>query len=174
LNERVVGLKYFNVFGPNEDHKGDMRSIVNKAFGQIRESGSVKLFKSYRPEFADGEQRRDFIYVKDAVEMTLFVAQSDLTGIVNVGSGTAQTWLDLVRPIFSALSLPEQIEFIEMPETLRAKYQYSTKARIERLRAGGYHAPLTPLADAVRDYVSNYLVPARTLDPAQQEALSIR
>ncbi len=174
LNDRIVGLKYFNVFGPNEDHKGDMRSVVNKAYGQIRESGSVKLFKSYRPEFADGEQRRDFIYVKDAVEMTLHVAQSDLAGIVNIGSGKAQTWLELVRPIFSALSLPERIEFIDMPETLRAKYQYSTKARTERLRAGGYHGPLTPLADAVHDYVSNYLVPARTLDPAQQEALSVR
>ncbi len=174
LSERIVGLKYFNVFGPNEDHKGDMRSVVNKAYGQIRESGSVKLFKSYRPEFADGEQRRDFIYVKDAVDMTLHVAQSDLTGIVNIGSGQAQTWLDLVRPIFSALALPERIEFIEMSETLRPKYQYSTKASIERLRASGYSAPLTPLADAVHDYVSNYLVPDRALDPTQQETLSIR
>jgi ADP-L-glycero-D-manno-heptose 6-epimerase len=174
LSETIVGLKYFNVFGPNEDHKGDMRSIVHKAYGQIRESGSVKLFKSYRPEFADGEQRRDFIYVKDAVEMTLHVAQTDLSGIVNIGSGRAQTWLELVRPIFAALSLPEKIDFIEMPETLRAKYQYSTQARTERLRSSGYAAPITPLADAVTDYVCNYLVPARVLDPAQQEALTIR
>jgi ADP-L-glycero-D-manno-heptose 6-epimerase len=174
ISDTIVGLKYFNVFGPNEDHKGDMRSVVCKAYEQIRAGGGVKLFKSYRPEFRDGEQRRDFIYVKDAVEMTLAVAQSDVTGLVNIGSGQAQTWLDLVRPIFKALGLDDRIEFIEMPELLRPKYQYSTQARIERLRACGYAAPITPLADAVGDYVSNYLVPARVLDPAQEEALSVR
>ncbi|HTU70127.1 MAG TPA: ADP-glyceromanno-heptose 6-epimerase [Candidatus Baltobacteraceae bacterium] len=174
MSAKIVGLKYFNVFGPNEDHKGEMRSIVHKAYEQIRASGSVKLFKSYRPEFADGEQRRDFIYVKDAVEMTIHVAASSLTGLVNIGSGRAQTWLELVRPIFAALGVPERITFIEMPEQLRAKYQYSTQAIIERLRSSGYAAPLTPLAEAVQDYVTNYLVPARVLDPAQQEALSIR
>jgi ADP-L-glycero-D-manno-heptose 6-epimerase len=174
MSEHIVGLKYFNVFGPNEDHKGDMRSIVCKAYEQIRTGGGIKLFKSYRPEFRDGEQRRDFIYVKDAVEMTLAVAQSDADGLVNIGSGNAQTWLDLVRPIFKALGLPERIEFIEMPELLRPKYQYFTQARIDRLRACGYTAPITPLADAVSDYVSNYLVPARVLDPAHQEALSVR
>jgi ADP-L-glycero-D-manno-heptose 6-epimerase len=172
LDERIAGLKYFNVFGPNEDHKGDMRSIVYKAYEQIRASGTVKLFKSYRPEFRDGEQLRDFIYVKDAVEMTLHVAQSKLNRLVNIGSGLAQTWVELVRPIFGALSLPERIEFVEMPETLRPKYQYSTQARVERLRASGYDAATTPLADAVRDYVINYLTPARVLDPAQQAALS--
>jgi ADP-L-glycero-D-manno-heptose 6-epimerase len=174
MSDRIVGLKYFNVFGPNEDHKGDMRSIVCKAFEQIRAGGGVKLFKSYRPEFRDGEQRRDFIYVKDAVEMTLAVAHSDADGLVNIGSGNAQTWLDIVRPIFKALELPERIEFIEMPELLRPKYQYFTQARIDRLRGCGYTAPITPLADAVSDYVSNYLVPARVLDPAQQEALSVK
>ena len=174
MSDRVVGLKYFNVFGPNEDHKGDMRSIVCKAYEQIRAQGSVKLFKSYRPEFRDGEQRRDFIYVKDAVEMTLAVAQSEAAGLVNIGSGQAQTWLDLVRPIFGALDVPERIEFIEMPELLRPKYQYSTQAQIDRLRACGYTAPITPLADAVDDYVSNYLVPARVLDPTREEALSVR
>jgi len=174
MNERIVGLKYFNVFGPNEDHKGDMRSVVCKAFEQIRAGGSVKLFKSYRPEFRDGEQRRDFIYVKDAVEMTIAVAQSATGGLVNIGSGLAQTWLDLVRPIFAALKLPERIEFIEMPELLRMKYQYSTQAQIDRLRASGYTAPITPLADAVQDYVSQYLEPGRVLDPAQAEALTVR
>ncbi len=174
ISDRIVGLKYFNVFGPNEEHKGDMRSVVCKAYEQISAGGSVKLFKSYRREFRDGEQRRDFVYVKDAVEMTLAVAQSDATGLINIGAGQAQTWLDLVRPIFKALGLPERIEFIEMPELLRPKYQYSTQARIDRLRASGYTAPITPLADAVGDYVSNYLVPARVLDPAQQEALSVR
>jgi ADP-L-glycero-D-manno-heptose 6-epimerase len=174
MSDRIVGLKYFNVFGPNEDHKGDMRSVVCKAYEQIRAGGGVKLFKSYRPEFRDGEQRRDFIYVKDAVDMTLAVAQSDASGLVNVGSGLAQTWLDLVRPIFAALGLPERIEFIDMPELLRPKYQYSTQARIDRLRACGYAAPVSTLADAVRDYVTHYLEPGRVLDPAQHEALSLR
>lgn len=163
--DRCCGIKYFNVFGPNEDHKGEMRSVVLKAYEQIRETGSVRLFKSYRPEFADGEQRRDFVYVKDAAEMTLHLAQSTTSGIVNVGSGRAQTWLELVRPIFAALRVPEQIEFIEMPEQLRGKYQYSTCAQIERLRSSGYDRPIAPLAQAVTDYVTQYLVPGRCLDP---------
>ncbi len=164
MRERIAGVKYFNVFGPNEDHKGDMRSIVFKAFHQIRETGSVRLFKSYRPEFRDGEQQRDFIYVKDAVDMTIHIAQSELTGLVNVGSGIAHTWLDLVRPIFAALGVPERIEFIEMPESMRAKYQYSTRAQIERLRASGYDRPIPALTDTVTDYVKNYLIPERVLD----------
>ncbi len=166
LAQRCIGIKYFNVFGPNEGHKGEMRSVVLKAYEQIRSTGSVKLFKSYRPEFADGEQRRDFIYVKDAADITLHLAQSAATGLVNAGSGRAQTWLDLVRPIFAALSVPERIEFIEMPEQLRGKYQYSTCASVERLRASGYGRPPTPLSSAVRDYVARYLVPGRSLDPA--------
>ncbi len=166
LDRSVCGVKYFNVFGPNEDHKGDMRSVVCKAYEQIRDSGSVKLFKSYRPEFRDGEQRRDFIYVKDAADMTLHLAESGATGLFNVGAGRAQTWLDLVRPIFPALGVPERIEFVDMPERLRGKYQYSTCARSDRVRATGYEAPLTPLGDAVADYVTNYLVPGRSLDPA--------
>jgi ADP-L-glycero-D-manno-heptose 6-epimerase len=164
LSQRICGLKYFNVFGPNEDHKGDMRSVVHKAYEQIREGGSVRLFKSYRPEYRDGEQRRDFIYVKDAVAMTLHLAESDAVGLYNVGTGSAQTWLELVRPIFHALELPERIEFVEMPNELRGKYQYYTCARVERLRATGYDRPNTPLADAVTDYVTNYLIPKRTLE----------
>jgi ADP-L-glycero-D-manno-heptose 6-epimerase len=166
LAERIVGLKYFNVFGPNEDHKGDMRSIVYKAFHQISQSGSVRLFKSYRPEFNDGCQQRDFIYVKDVVEMTLHVASSPLNGLVNIGSGEAHTWLELVRPIFAALNVPERIEFIDMPEALRAKYQYSTCADTTTLQSSGYTRPLTPLADAVTDYVKNYLLTGALLDPA--------
>lgn len=166
LAQRCCGIKYFNVFGPNEDHKGDMRSVVLKAYEQIVQSGSVKLFKSYRPEFADGEQRRDFIYVKDAAEMTVHLAERGATGLVNVGSGVAQTWLALVRPIFATLGAPERIEFVDMPERLRGKYQYSTCARIERLRASGYDRPLTPLSEAVANYVREYLVPGRSLDPA--------
>lgn len=164
LDRSICGLKYFNVFGPNEDHKGEMRSIVHKAYEQIRASGSVRLFKSYRPEYRDGEQQRDFIYVKDAVEMTLHLAESGASGLFNVGSGTAHTWLELVRPIFHALELPERIEFIEMPPVLRDKYQYHTCARMNRLYATGYAQPITPLADAVTDYVTNYLQPHRPLE----------
>lgn len=164
LDVQTCGIKYFNVFGPNEDHKGEMRSIVQKAYEQIRESGSVRLFKSHRPEYRDGEQQRDFIYVKDAVEMTLHLAQAGATGLFNVGSGTPHTWLELVGPIFRALELPERIEFVEMPQHLRGKYQYYTCARIERLRATGYDRPITPLADAVTDYVTNYLLPQRPLE----------
>jgi ADP-L-glycero-D-manno-heptose 6-epimerase len=170
LLEHIAGLKYFNVFGPNEHHKGEMRSLVDKAFYQIRETGAIRLFKSHRSEFKDGEQQRDFIYVKDAVAMTLHVAQRHANGIFNVGSGIAHTWLDLVRPIFRAMDVPERIEFIDMPQTLRDKYQYCTCATIDRLRASGYDAPVTPLSDAVDDYVRNYLIPGRRLDPAQTPA----
>ena len=162
--DRIVGLKYFNVFGPNEDHKGDMRSVVNKAFGQIVETGRVRLFKSHRPEFADGEQRRDFLYVKDAVEMTLdLVAEPGANGLFNIGSGKSHTWRELVTAVFGALGRPVDIEFIEMPAELRAKYQYATEASIERLHEAGYRRPITPLADAVRDYVTQYLVPGKHL-----------
>ncbi|MFZ0033324.1 MAG: ADP-glyceromanno-heptose 6-epimerase [Candidatus Cybelea sp.] len=164
LDQKTCGLKYFNVFGPNEDHKGEMRSIVQKAYDQIRERGNVRLFKSYRPEYRDGEQQRDFIYVKDAVEMTLHLAESGATGLFNIGAGTPHTWLELVRPIFLALELPESIEFVEMPPQLRGKYQYYTCARMARLYATGYDRPITPLADAVTDYVTNYLVPQRPLE----------
>ncbi len=164
LDQRICGLKYFNVFGPNEDHKAEMRSVVHKAFEQIRESGSVRLFKSHRPEYRDGEQQRDFIYVKDAAEMTFHLAECGATGLYNVGTGTAQTWLQLVRPIFHALELPERIEFVEMPAHLRAKYQYYTRARMERFYATGYNRPIAPLADAVTDYVTKYLMPQRPLE----------
>ncbi len=164
LHRRTCGLKYFNVFGPNEDHKGDMRSIVQKAYEQIRESGRVRLFKSYRAEYRDGEQQRDFLYVKDAADMTLHLAQSGATGLFNVGSGSPHTWIELVGPIFHALELPARIEFVEMPPHLRGKYQYYTCARLARLYATGYVRPITPLADAVTDYVTNYLVPQRPLE----------
>jgi ADP-L-glycero-D-manno-heptose 6-epimerase len=162
---RLVGLKYFNVFGPNEDHKGDMRSLVHKAHGQILATGRVRLFQSYKPEFKDGEQQRDFLYVKDAVEMTLHFAEHATTagGLYNIGSGQANTWLALASAIFSALGRPPVIEFIEMPEELREKYQYFTQADITKLRATGYVRPLTPLAGAVADYVGNYLVSGKRL-----------
>jgi ADP-L-glycero-D-manno-heptose 6-epimerase len=163
--ERIVGLKYFNVFGPNEEHKGDMRSLVCKAHVQIRESGRLGLFRSYDPRYKDGEQMRDFLYVKDAVEMTLHFAAKggSACGLYNLGSGQANTWLTLAGAIFSALGRKPKVEFIDMPESLRAKYQYYTQADISKLRATGYDRPVTPLADAVADYVRNYLLPARRL-----------
>ncbi len=160
----IVGLKYFNVFGPNEDHKENMRSVVHKAFREISESGSVSLFKSHHPDYRDGEQERDFLYVKDACEMTLHLAETPTAnGIFNLGSGEAKTWLDLVRPIFAAMDKTESIQFIDMPQELRAKYQYHTCADISKLKATGYTSPFTPLSEAVTDYVQNYLMPNRTL-----------
>jgi ADP-L-glycero-D-manno-heptose 6-epimerase len=163
--DRIVGVKYFNVYGPNEDHKADMRSVVAKAHIQIRDSGKAGLFKSYDPKYPDGGQMRDFLYVKDAVEMTLHFAEkgSSAAGLFNLGSGEANTWLALTGAIFAALGREPNIEFIEMPAVLRDKYQYYTKADISKLRASGYDKPVTPLADAVADYVRNYLVPGKRL-----------
>jgi len=158
--DRIVGVKYFNVFGPNEEHKGDMRSLVSKAYAQILATGRLQLFKSHRPDFKDGEQMRDFLYVKDAVEMTLHFAErgAKAGGLFNLGSGQAQTWLTLAEAIFAALARPAAIDFIPMPEALQGKYQYYTQADIGKLRASGYDRPLTPLPVAVSDYVRNYLV----------------
>lgn len=162
--ERIVGLKYFNIFGPNEDHKGDMRSVVHKAHAQIRDTGSVSLFRSHHPDFKDGEQQRDFLYVKDAVDATIHLAANpDAAGLYNVGSGVASTWIDLVTPIFPALGKTPDIRFIDMPEVLRGKYQYRTLADISRLKAAGWPGPAHNLLQAVTDYVTNYLVPDRRL-----------
>lgn len=160
LFDRIVGLKYFNVFGPGEAHKGDMRSVALKAWEQIRAKGNVSLFKSHRPDYKNGEQRRDFIYVRDAVEATLFFARRlDVGGLFNCGSGEARTWLDLARAVFSAMNMKPDIRFIEMPDELRDKYQYLTQARVERLRAAGFDKPFTPLEDAVSDYVRRLQAP---------------
>jgi ADP-L-glycero-D-manno-heptose 6-epimerase len=165
LFSNIVGLKYFNVYGPNEWHKGEMRSLVNKAFDQVRETGTIRLFKSYRPMFKDGEQKRDFLYVKDAVDMTIHLAVTrGANGLFNLGSGKARTWVDLANAVFAALSLPAQIEFIEMPEIIRDKYQYFTEANIEKLKSTGYRGPKFSLEQAVADYVQNYLVPGRHLE----------
>jgi ADP-L-glycero-D-manno-heptose 6-epimerase len=158
LLDRCVGIKYFNVFGPNEQHKGDMRSLVSKAYTQVLDTGIIRLFKSYRDDYRDGEQKRDFIYVKDAAAMTLHLAASDhAAGLFNVGAGRAETWLDLAHSIFAAMGREPKIEFIEMPEEMRQKYQYLTLADITRLKASGYTNPVTPLASAVNDYVTGYL-----------------
>ena len=164
FHTHAVGLKYFNVYGPNEYHKGDMRSVVHKAFGQIIETGKVKLFKSYRDEYADGEQMRDFIYVKDAVDMTLhFWLNRDLTGLFNVGTGKARSWKDLVTALFNAMDKPVNIEYIEMPDYLKPKYQYFTEAKIGKIREAGYSAGISTLEDGVSDYVKNYLLPGKHL-----------
>jgi ADP-L-glycero-D-manno-heptose 6-epimerase len=156
----IVGLKYYNVFGPYEDHKGDMRSVVAKSYEQIRATGVVKLFKSYRPEYKDGEQMRDFIFVGDAVDVTLHFAMQSADapgGLFNCGTGEPRTWVDLVSGVFSALGLPPKIEFIEMPKELQGKYQYYTRSKVEKLRSAGYARPFTSLEDGVRKYVSGYL-----------------
>jgi ADP-L-glycero-D-manno-heptose 6-epimerase len=156
LFETIVGLKYFNVFGPYEDHKGDMRSVVSKSYEQIRECGVVQLFKSYKPEYEDGEQMRDFIYVKDAVDVTLHFALQPHDapgGLFNCGTGRARTWLDLVTAVYAAMELPAKIEFIEMPKVLQGKYQYFTQAEEKKLRAAGYTREFTSLEDGVKDYV---------------------
>ncbi|HMP90368.1 MAG TPA: ADP-glyceromanno-heptose 6-epimerase [Kiritimatiellia bacterium] len=156
---KIVGLKFFNVYGPREDHKGDMRSVVHKSFGQIRETGVVKLFKSGKPEFRDGEQVRDFVYVRDAVNVCLYFDRNrDASGLFNVGTGKCRTWVDLVRAVYSAMDISPRIEFIDMPEALRSKYQYHTEAKIDKLRAAGYDAEFTSIEDGVKDYVQSYLM----------------
>lgn len=161
---RAVGLKYFNVFGPNEEHKGGMRSMASRAFEQIRSRGTVRLFRSHRADFRDGEQLRDFLYVKDAVSMTIHLAASESAhGIYNLGSGSAHTWLDLVAPVFESCSAPPRIEFIDTPEAIRGQYQYHTCASIERLRKAGFAQPVTPLKAAVDEYVRDYLIPGLLL-----------
>lgn len=160
----IVGLKYFNVFGPNENHKGEMRSLVNKAFEQINETGKIRLFKSHNPNYADGEFGRDFVYVKDAVDMTVFFLEDPASsGLFNIGSGKMTTWNALAEAIFAAMDLPKQIEYIEMPEHIRRQYQYYTCADLGRLRNAGYDREPTPLGEAVADYIQNYLLPGRHL-----------
>ena len=162
--ESIVCLKYFNVFGPNEWHKGDMRSMVCKGFEQITASGLVKLFKSDRPEYDDGGQQRDFVYVKDAVDMTIwFAGKPKINGIFNVGSGQAKDWNRLITAIFTAMGRQPNIDYIPMPDHLKGKYQYHTEARMTKITAAGYDRPQTVLEEAVADYVQNYLAPARHL-----------
>lgn len=158
LLDKIVGLKYFNVFGPNEYHKAEMRSFVLKAFEQINATGKVRLFKSHRPDYKDGEQKRDFLYVKDAVDMTLFFLDNPETaGIYNLGAGSARTWNDLAKAVFAAMGKSPNIEYIDMPDSVRNQYQYFTEADISKLRSAGYKKQNTTLEQAVEDYVQNYL-----------------
>jgi ADP-L-glycero-D-manno-heptose 6-epimerase len=164
LLKKIVGLKYFNVFGPNEYHKGDMRSFCVKAFEQINATDKVRLFKSYKPEFKDGQQMRDFLYIKDAVDMTLFFYDNPkITGLFNIGAGKARTWNDLVKAVFAAMGKDVKIEYIDMPESIRNQYQYFTQADITKLRKAGYKNQITSLEDAIKDYVQNYLEQNRYL-----------
>jgi len=157
--DKMVGLKYFNVFGPNEYHKGEMRSVIHKAYEQIKREGKIKLFKSYNPNFRDGWQMRDFVYVKDVVEATIFLYENKkVRGIYNVGTGRARSFYDLAMAVFRALEVEPNIEFIDMPEEIRDKYQYWTQADIAKLRKAGFEREFTPLEEAVSDYIRNYLL----------------
>jgi ADP-L-glycero-D-manno-heptose 6-epimerase len=162
--EQIVGLKYYNVFGPNEAHKGDMRSLVAKAYEQVVCTGEIGLFKSYHRDYTDGNQMRDFVYVKDAVAMTLHLAQTrTANGLFNLGSGQANTWNTLAEAIFAALDKETNIRYIDMPEQLKGKYQYYTCANTDKLRATGYSNSGYTLQDSVQDYVQNYLVTGKHL-----------
>jgi ADP-L-glycero-D-manno-heptose 6-epimerase len=153
-----AGFKFFNVYGFGERHKGKMASVVLHAFDQIRAGGEVRLFKSYRPDVADGEQRRDFVYVDDVVAVLHFALDAALPrGIFNLGTGTSRTFLDLAYATFAALGVPPRIRFVDMPEELRARYQYATEATMGRLRAAGYASPFTPLEEGARRYVERLL-----------------
>ena len=151
LLKKIVGLKYFNVFGPNEYHKANMRSFCLKAFEQINATGKVCLFKSYKPEFKDGEQVRDFIYVKDAVDMTLFfLDNSKLNGLYNIGTGQPRTWNNLVMAVFAGMGKKPNIEYIDMPDSIRNQYQYYTCAETAKLRKAGYEMKTTPLENTIK------------------------
>jgi ADP-L-glycero-D-manno-heptose 6-epimerase len=155
------GLKFFNVYGPNEQHKGDMRSLVAKNTPAVAQDTPLKLFKSYRPDFADGQQLRDFVYVKDCTRVMLWLAsQPSISGIFNLGTGQARSFVDLVQAIGAALNKPVEIEFVEMPDSIRANYQYFTQASMDKLVQAGYQEPFHSLEDGVADYVSRYLVQA--------------
>lgn len=160
--DKIVGLKYFNVYGPNELHKKEMRSMVLKAFEQVRDSGKVKLFKSHKPEYKDGEQVRDFVYVKDAVQMTLFFLENrKANGIYNIGTGEAQSWNRLANAVFKAMEKPVNIEYVDMPEQIRGQYQYFTKAEMAKIRNAGYAKPIMNIEEGIQDYVRNYLIPGK-------------
>ncbi len=166
LLKKAVGLKYFNVFGPNEYHKANMRSFIIKAFEQINKTKKVCLFASDHPDYSNGNQVRDFLYIKDAVKMTLFFYDNPkLAGIYNIGTAKARTWNDLAKAVFDALNITENIEYIPMPENLTGKYQYFTQADIEKLRKAGYKDDTITLEAAIEDYIKNYLIDSEHIGP---------
>ena len=153
-----AGLKFFNVYGPNEYHKGGMRSLAATNWPAVEAGGAIRLFKSHREGIADGGQLRDFIHVADCVAVMLFLLDNPgVSGLFNVGTGQARSFADLARAIFAGAGLPEQIDYIDMPESLRARYQYYTEARMQRLRQAGFNAPFLSLEDGVGDYVRTFL-----------------
>lgn len=153
------GLKFFNVYGPNEYHKGRMASVVFHAFNQISQTNGMKLFRSHHPDYRDGEQLRDFIYVKDVIDVCIFLMETrKSSGIYNLGTGKARTFLDLTKATFEAMDKPENIEFIDTPSDIRDKYQYFTEAKMTKLRSIGYSKPFHTLEEGVQDYVTNYLL----------------
>ena len=153
-----AGLKFFNVYGPNEYHKEEQKSVVSHLFPQVDAGASAKLFKSYHPDYEDGGQLRDFIYVNDCVDVMLWLYENkDISGLFNVGTGDARSFSDLAKATFSATGKEEKIQYIEMPEILKDKYQYYTQANMEKLRNAGFDKPFTSLEDGIKDYVQNYL-----------------
>ncbi len=157
-----AGIKFFNVYGPNEFHKGRMASVIYHAFTQISETGKMKLFRSHNPDFRDGEQERDFIYVKDVADVLMYLMTHEVgSGIYNLGTGRARTFLDLVKATFSAMEIPENIEFIDTPEDIRDKYQYFTEAQMSKLFDTGYIVPFSTLEQGIDDYVKYFLQPGQ-------------
>lgn len=157
-----TGLKFFNVFGPNEFHKGRMASVVFHTFNQVNATGGMKLFRSHRPDYTDGGQTRDFVYVKDVAEVCLFLMhhrKPESNGLYNLGTGEARTFLDLAKATFAAMGKEPNISFIDTPEDIRDTYQYFTEADMSKLRSIGYSRPFAPLEHAIEDYVKNYLIP---------------
>ncbi|HEX4049615.1 MAG TPA: ADP-glyceromanno-heptose 6-epimerase [Steroidobacteraceae bacterium] len=161
LPPQCVGLKFFNVYGPNEYHKGSMQSVIARNFARASAGEALQLFRSYRSDYADGGQLRDFIYVRDCIDvMEWLLDQPRVSGLFNVGTGQARSWLDLAGALFAACEQPRNVQFIDMPETLQSRYQYFTEARMQRLREAGYRRPFTSLEAGVADYVSRYLCSA--------------
>lgn len=159
-----AGLKFFNVYGPNEYHKGRMASVIFHGFNQIQETGKVKLFRSHRADYTDGGQKRDFVYVKDLVEVCYWLMHHRKnSGLYNLGSGTARTFLDLAKATFKALKKEPEIEFIDTPADIRDKYQYFTEAAMDKLKDIGYPHPFTSLEEGVDDYVRGYLVSGKRM-----------
>lgn len=159
LLKQIAGIKFFNVFGPNEYHKGEMRSVVLKKFLEIISNGKAELFKSYRKDYRHGEQKRDFIYIKDAVKMVLFIYNSrSINGIFNVGTGKSRSFNEVVKTIFRILGKTEKIEYIDMPENIKNSYQYFTQADITKIRNAGYNEKFLSLEESIKDYIKNYLL----------------
>ena len=153
-----MGLKFFNVYGPNEEHKRSMKSVASQIWPHVRDGQGVQLFKSYREGVPDGGQKRDFVYVRDVADITQWLSENErVSGIFNLGSGEARTFEDMARAVFAAAGKNAQIDYTPMPPAIRDKYQYFTEAKMERLRAAGYAKSMTPLEEGIGDYVRNYL-----------------